>query len=59
MKDDPGEASVISALTDSVDLPTWVLQGPGDDAAILDNGQVLTADLLIEGVHFDHGIQPE
>lgn len=59
MKDDPGEASVISALTDSVDLPTWVLQGPGDDAAILDNGQVLTADLLIEGVHFDHRIQPE
>ena len=59
MKDDPGEASVIAALTDSVDLPSWVLHGPGDDAAILDNGQVLTADLLVEGIHFDDRITPE
>ncbi|MEC7241355.1 MAG: thiamine-phosphate kinase [Myxococcota bacterium] len=59
MKDDPGEASVIAALTDSVTLPDWVRHGPGDDAAILDDGQVLTTDLLVEGVHFDHRIGPE
>ena len=59
MKDDPGESSVISALTDSAALPAWVLHGPGDDAAILENGQVLTTDLMVEDVHFDSRISPE
>lgn len=27
--------------------------GPGDDAAVLADGTVLTTDLLVEGVHFD------
>jgi len=27
--------------------------GPGDDAAVLASGEVLTTDLLVEGVHFD------
>ena len=27
--------------------------GPGDDAAVLANGTTITADVLVEGVHFD------
>lgn len=33
-------------------LDLWV--PPGDDAAVLHDGLVLTTDLLVEGVHFDH-----
>src|SRR5437762_7447918 len=42
----------------SGDLPGVVL-GPGDDAALVEMGDrlgVLTADLLVEGVHFDTGM---
>ena len=31
---------------------------PGDDAAVLEDGTAITADTLIEGVHFDEGLSP-
>lgn len=38
-------------------MPPWVLVGPGDDAAVLQQKRgtvdVLTTDALVEGVHFD------
>ena len=39
-------------LRDLPDLHTAVEVGPGDDAAVLTNGTVLSTDLGIEGVHF-------
>lgn len=33
--------------------------GPGDDGAVLGNGLALTADVLVEGVHFDDQLAPE
>jgi thiamine-monophosphate kinase len=54
-----GEAFVIQAFTDGYTLPPWVKTGPGDDAAILDDGQVLTTDMMVQGVHFDESISPE
>jgi thiamine-monophosphate kinase len=50
----PGrEFDLIRALTAGLD-PTvpGVITGPGDDAAVLDGGWVLTCDLCVEGVHF-------
>jgi thiamine-monophosphate kinase len=58
-KDDRGESFVIGALTGKQPLPSWVRTGPGDDAAILEDGQVLTTDLMVQGVHFDEAIPPE
>lgn len=54
-----GEAFVIQAFTDGSTLPSWVKTGPGDDAAILEDGQVLTTDMMVQGVHFDEAISPE
>ena len=59
MKDDPGEESIIQALTGGLEWPRFVLEGPGDDAALLQDGQVLTTDLMVEEVHFDHKVSPE
>lgn len=39
-------------LADTADLPEEVLVGPGDDAAVLVGGWVLSADLSVEDVHF-------
>ena len=59
MKDDPGEESIIQALTGGLEGPKFVLAGPGDDGALLQDGQVLTTDLMVENVHFDDAISPE
>jgi len=40
-------------------MPQWVNTGPGDDAAILSDGQVLTTDMMVQEVHFDDSISPE
>jgi thiamine-monophosphate kinase len=32
--------------------------GPGDDCALLGEGQVVTVDMLVEGVHFDDRLSP-
>jgi thiamine-monophosphate kinase len=52
-----GEFGLIDRLTKRIQLnqPSTVM-GVGDDAAVIDNGDLMTVvstDLLIEGVHFD------
>jgi len=59
MTDDPDESFVIQKMTEGTLLPSWVEMGPGDDTAILKNGEVLTTDLLIEDVHFTQAQSPE
>src|SRR6185369_16992451 len=43
-------------------MPSWVVIGPGDDAAVIapERGtlEVLTTDALVEGVHFDRRFVP-
>ena len=43
-------------------MPSWVVVGPGDDAAVLEAERgaldVLTTDALVEGVHFDRRFVP-
>jgi len=43
-------------------MPSWVVVGPGDDAAVItpERGalEVLTTDTQVEGVHFDHRFVP-
>jgi len=60
---DLGEFALIELLTK--DLPTQhpeTLLGVGDDAAVIDTGngqcQVVSTDLLVEGVHFDLTYMP-
>ncbi len=33
--------------------------GPGDDAAVVADGEVVTCDLMVEGVHWDDRLSPE
>ena len=39
-------------LADQGELPTTVRVGPGDDAAVLKEGMVISSDLSVEDVHF-------
>ena len=43
-------------------MPSWVLVGPGDDAAVIEPErgtlEVLTTDALVEGIHFDTRFVP-
>jgi thiamine-monophosphate kinase len=59
---DLGERSLIKRITDRLAMPSWVVVGPGDDAAVLEPERgaldVLTTDAQIEGVHFDHRFVP-
>ncbi|RKD91766.1 thiamine-phosphate kinase [Mangrovibacterium diazotrophicum] len=52
-----GEFGLIHHLTDKISLKnSSTIKGVGDDAAILDYGtkqQVVTTDLLVEGIHFN------
>jgi thiamine-monophosphate kinase len=41
-----------SFLGEESELPAEVRVGPGDDAAVLEGGWVVTTDLSVEGVHF-------
>lgn len=66
MADDPGESFVIETVlrpysVDNIvrDGPYQTRLGPGDDAAWLNSGEVVTTDVMIEGVHFDHRLSPE
>ena len=58
-----GEFALIDRLTqDFTPVHPHVLQGIGDDAAVMRTGegkvQVLSSDLLVEGVHFDLSYAP-
>ncbi len=57
-----GEHALISRITARLATPSWVLVGPGDDAAVIrpERGalDVLTTDALVEGIHFDRRFVP-
>ena len=59
---DIGEHALISRITQRLAKPSWVVVGPGDDAAVLrpERGtfDVLTTDAIVEGVHFDRRFVP-
>lgn len=59
---DIGEHALISRITQRLATPSWVLIGPGDDAAVVqpERGtfEVLTTDAIVEGVHFDRRFVP-
>lgn len=65
MADDPGESFVIETVLrprsiggPARDQGYEARIGPGDDAAWLESGEVVTTDVMIEGVHFDHRLSP-
>ncbi len=56
-EEDPDEAFVIAeAMAATGPLTTGL--GIGDDAAILDGGEVVTTDTMVEGVHWDERLSP-
>ncbi len=59
---DIGERALIARIKARVSMPSWVVIGPGDDAAVIrpERGtfDVLTTDAQVEGVHFDRRFVP-
>jgi thiamine-monophosphate kinase len=59
---DVGEHALIARIRARLTMPSWVVVGPGDDAAVLrpERGalDVVTTDALVEGVHFDRRFVP-
>jgi thiamine-monophosphate kinase len=59
---DLGERALIDRLRARIASPSWVVVGPGDDAAVVvpprGGLDVLTVDALVEGVHFDRRFVP-
>ncbi|MES2639847.1 MAG: thiamine-phosphate kinase [Myxococcota bacterium] len=55
---DPGEDWVIDRLTTRTALPAGLRVGIGDDAALFDDGRILTVDTMVEGVHWDDKLTP-
>jgi thiamine-monophosphate kinase len=59
---DIGERELIARITSRLTAPSWVVVGPGDDAAVIEPEprmlDVLTTDALVEGVHFDRRFCP-
>ena len=57
-----GERALIDRITARLAMPSWVVVGPGDDAAVIEPErgalEVLTTDAQVEGVHFDHRFVP-
>jgi thiamine-monophosphate kinase len=55
---DLGERALVQRITTRLAAPNWVVVGPGDDAAVVEpkrgSLEVLTTDIQVEGVHFDH-----
>ena len=59
MNEDPGESFVIETLTRNTrPNPGWLLHGPGDDAALFQDGSALTVDAMVEGIHFTRDADP-
>jgi thiamine-monophosphate kinase len=54
---DLGERALIERIRARLTLPSWVIVGPGDDAAVIAPARgaldVITVDAIVEGVHFD------
>ena len=59
---DVGERALIQRITARLAIPSWVVVGPGDDAAVVEPARgaldVLTTDVQVEGVHFDRRFVP-
>ncbi|MEQ1759558.1 MAG: thiamine-phosphate kinase [Vicinamibacterales bacterium] len=59
---DLGERAIVERITRRLPRPSWVVVGPGDDAAVVESVprtlEVLTTDALVEGVHFDRRFVP-
>jgi thiamine-monophosphate kinase len=59
---DIGERALIARIKARVSMPSWVVIGPGDDAAVIrpERGtfDVMTTDAQVEGVHFDRRFVP-
>ncbi|MBF8300339.1 MAG: Thiamine-monophosphate kinase [Acidobacteria bacterium] len=59
---DLGERALIERITARLAMPSWVVVGPGDDAAVIEPERgtldVLTTDAQVEGVHFDRRFVP-
>jgi thiamine-monophosphate kinase len=55
-----GEHELIARITRRLSQPTWVVVGPGDDAAVVEPARgeldVFTTDALVDGVHFDRSL---
>jgi thiamine-monophosphate kinase len=59
MSDHPGESFVIECLTPAGESPDWLACGPGDDVAVFGDGNAVTVDAMVEGVHFRSTDAPE
>ena len=59
---DLGERALVQRITTRLATPDWVVVGPGDDAAVVEpergSLEVLTTDVQVEAVHFDHRFVP-
>ncbi|MBI2828490.1 MAG: thiamine-phosphate kinase [Acidobacteria bacterium] len=59
---DLGERALVERITARLAMPSWVVVGPGDDAAVIEPErgtlEVLTTDVQVEGVHFDRRFVP-
>jgi thiamine-monophosphate kinase len=59
---DIGERALIARIKARVSMPSWVVIGPGDDAAVIQPERgtfdVLTTDAQVEGIHFDRRFVP-
>jgi len=57
-----GERALIERITGRLAMASWVVVGPGDDAAVIEPERgtldVLTTDAQVEGVHFDRRYVP-
>lgn len=61
MPEEPGESSVIERVLASAGQAEPRVRprvGPGDDAAWLAGGEIVTTDVMVEGVHFDQRSSP-
>jgi thiamine-monophosphate kinase len=59
---DIGERALIARIKARVSMPSWVVIGPGDDAAVIKPQRgtfdVVTTDAQVDGVHFDRRFVP-
>ena len=59
---DIGERALIARIKARVSMPSWVVVGPGDDAAVIKPQRgafdVLTTDAQVDGIHFDRRFVP-
>jgi thiamine-monophosphate kinase len=59
---DCGERALVARIRERLSMPSWVVTGPGDDAAAIEpvRGvlEVLTTDAQVDGVHFDRRFVP-